>query len=109
MSEWTKIAKTSEVTEGEGKCVEIGNRQIALFKVGDQFYAIDNICAHQGGPLAKGSIENGVVMCPWHGWEFDVRTGESPSMPRASVSCFPIKVEGDDILVVKGKGFTLPT
>lgn len=99
MSNWTKIAKTSEVIEGEGKSVEVGDQQIALFKVKNSYHAIDNICPHQGGPLSQGCIEEGIVMCPWHGWEFDVKTGESPSMPSASVSCFPVKVEGDDILI----------
>ena len=60
---------------GRGKPVTVGRRQIAIFRLDAGFFAIDNLCLHQAGPLCDGEIEDGAVTCPWHGWSYDLRTG----------------------------------
>lgn len=99
MSDWVKVAQKGSVAEGCGKVVHVQDRQLALFCVEGTYYAIDNTCPHRGGPLGEGEMNGTVVTCPWHGWEFDVTTGQSPINPSACVQKFSVKMEGDDILI----------
>lgn len=99
MAEFVKVAKKSEIPTEVGKQVEVKGREIALFKIGDKVYAIDHVCAHQGGPLAEGGLEGTVVTCPWHGWQYDVTTGECAFNPSIKQQAFTVKEEGDDIFV----------
>ena len=72
---------------------------IALFNCGGKFYATANTCIHRGGPLGEGLLEGTTVVCPWHGWEFDVASGACITNPKAKISTYPVKVEGNDLLV----------
>jgi len=99
MSKWIHAAKTGDLKPGEAKIIAAGDREIALFNVNGQFHAIDNLCPHRGGPLGDGVLEGNVVICPWHGWRFDVTSGKSPVMPVVSVEKFEVAVEGDDVKV----------
>jgi nitrite reductase/ring-hydroxylating ferredoxin subunit len=100
MSRWVKVAQAGDVGPGTGKVVEAEGQSLALFNVGDTFCAIDNTCTHQGGPLGEGELAGEVVTCPWHGAQFNVRTGQVLTPPaRQGVRAFPIKVEGEDVLV----------
>jgi len=64
------------------------------------FYrAMDNVCLHRGGPLGQGMIEGGKVVCPWHGWAWDPKTGAAEQNPNAKVAVYPLKIEGGDVLV----------
>ena len=101
MSEFVEIAKKSDVAEGAGKLVEVDGKKIALFNVGGEISAIDNTCTHQGGPLCDGQLDGSIVTCPWHGWQYDVKTGVSPVNPAAKVNKYNIKVEGDSVLLEK--------
>ena len=94
-----KVAKASEISSGTGKVVEAGGKPIAVFNCDGTFYAIDNTCAHRGGPLAEGSLSGTTVACPWHGWEYDVKTGACQVDPAITLKTYPVKLEGDDILV----------
>jgi len=96
---FVKVASVNDVPEGEGKVVKVNGKEIALFKVQDKFYAIDNTCKHQGGPLGEGWLEDAVVNCPWHGWRYDIKTGKNEQFPDVNVNVFPVKVEGEDVLV----------
>ena len=71
-----EIAKLTDIPEGTGLRVQAEGKEIALFRVGGQVYAIDPVCPHAGGPLENGPIEGSVVICPWHAWEFDVGEGK---------------------------------
>lgn len=73
------VAKTDEIPAGTGKIVFAGDKAVALFNIGGKFYAVDNTCPHRGGPLGEGELDDCIVTCPWHGWQFDVTTGESTS------------------------------
>ena len=99
MADFEKAARRDEVPEGQGKVVEVRGRKIALFNVGGKFYATDNTCLHRGGPLGEGHLRGNVVNCPWHMWGFDVTTGACESAPDEKLETFPVKAEGDDILV----------
>ena len=99
MAEWVKVAKKSEIPADTGKLVEAGGNEIALFVVDGKVCAIHNICPHQGGPLAEGGLRGKEVMCPWHGWNFDVTTGSCTFNPRIKVTTFSVKEDGDDIYV----------
>ena len=99
MAAFTKIAKVSEIPKGSGKAVEIDGRAIAVFNCDGKFYAIDNTCQHHGGPLAEGMIAGTSVTCPWHGWEYDIPSGQCAMDPSVKNQKFEVKVEGDDILI----------
>jgi pyruvate oxidase len=105
---WHRIADIGDLPEGRVKTVSvtIGSRthQFALTHVGDKFYALDNRCPHQGGPLGEGSIECGddgecYLRCPWHGWDFDPTTGDTPEGHDDGIAAFPVEVRGGDIYV----------
>jgi nitrite reductase (NADH) small subunit len=75
------------------------DRVVALFNVAGVFYALDGICPHAGGPLGEGTLRGTTVTCPWHGWQFNVSTGQNCLNPRISHKHFPVKVEGQDVVV----------
>ena len=99
MSDPIKVAEVSNLNPGEGKTVQIGERELALFNIDGKFHCVDNVCPHRGGPLGEGTLEGSVVTCPWHGWRFDVCTGVSPVIPTAKVEKFECVVEGNDVKV----------
>ena len=99
MSDFVRVASKKDIPKGEGRMFEVEGRQVAVFNAGGTFYAIDNTCEHQGGPLAEGELDATIVTCPWHGWTYDVTTGQSPDDPDTCVSRFEVKVDGDDVLV----------
>ncbi len=99
MPTFVKVASIDEVAEGTGRAVLANGRRVALFNVAGNFYAIDGICPHQGGPLGEGYLEGTVVSCPWHFWQFDVVKGHAPDFPEAEIQTFRVKVEGRDVLV----------
>src|SRR5579871_4010641 len=96
---WVKVAEVAELPPGEGKVVEAGRQELALFNVDGTFYCIDNSCPHREGPLGEGWLEGEVVTCPWHAWQFNVRTGEETYNSGLCVRRFPCKVEEGTVLV----------
>jgi NAD(P)H-dependent nitrite reductase small subunit len=99
MSDFTSVARVDDVPEGEGRRVQAGGIEIALFKIGDTFYAIDDTCIHQGGPLGDGICRDGVVTCPWHGWQYDIATGACHNSPSESVDTYEVRVENGNVQV----------
>jgi nitrite reductase/ring-hydroxylating ferredoxin subunit len=99
MPEFRKVANTGDIPVGEGRCVEVEGKRIAIFNVDGRFYAIDDTCAHQGGPLGEGELDGTIVTCPWHAWMYDVTTGQNTDDPELCVACYELKVEGTSILV----------
>jgi 3-phenylpropionate/trans-cinnamate dioxygenase ferredoxin subunit len=98
MSEFVKVARLGELPPGSKSLVDIDGRAIALFHVGDAVYAIDDICTHDGGPLAEGRLCGHEIECPRHGARFDVRTGAPLCMPAFEpVTTHEVKIQGDDI------------
>lgn len=100
MSEYTKAATVDEIPEEGCKVVELGGKSLALFQVGGEFYAIDNTCTHDGGPLGEGELEGHEVTCPWHGAIFDITTGAAVGPPAGDdVDTYPVRVNGPDVEV----------
>lgn len=99
MAEFVKVAATGDIPEGEGRCFDVGDQQVAIFNVEGTYHALDNVCPHQGGPLGEGELDGKMVTCPWHAWDFDVTTGENSEDPDEKQTVYPVKVDGDDILV----------
>lgn len=95
----TEVAKVSEIPDDRGLRVQIDKKFIALFKVEDKVYAINAICPHAGAFLDMGWLDEHAVICPLHGWDFDVRTGESPSFG-IKTGCFEVDVEEDAVFVI---------
>ena len=99
MAEFVKVANLSDLEAGTCGTVEAGGKAIALFNVGGTVYALDNTCLHRGGPLGEGTMEDDVVTCPWHMWEYNVRTGENLGDPSLKVASYPVQVDGNEIKV----------
>jgi len=99
MANFVRVASVSEIPAGEGKTLEVDGKAIAVFNCDGTFYAIDNTCKHEGGPLGEGELAGTVVTCPWHGWTYDVTTGISPDDPACAVEKYEVRVEGSEVLV----------
>lgn len=99
MAQFMKVASLSELAPGACKTVHVNGKAIALFNVGGTVFALDNTCLHMGGPLGDGILEGDVVTCPWHMWEYNVRTGEQVMNPAIKVVTYPVQVEDGDIKV----------
>lgn len=96
---FVKVADVTELEPGQGMVVDGGDRELALFNVGGEFYCIDNECPHRGGPLGEGWLEEDSVYCPWHAWPINVRTGEVLYGGSDCVATFPCRVEEGAVLV----------
>lgn len=97
---WIRVTPTSNIPPLEGRSVQLGGRELAIFNLNGRFVTIDNHCPHKGGPLCDGIVSGTTVVCPLHGWRFDLDTGLAvrASAP-ACVTTFPTRVEDGVILV----------
>lgn len=93
------VCRVSDMAPGSVRHVKVGKRDIALARSGDEFYALSNVCLHAFAPLSGGVLEGYDVVCPWHGWRYDVRTG-STDHPGADVKTYPVVVRGGLVLIV---------
>jgi 3-phenylpropionate/trans-cinnamate dioxygenase ferredoxin subunit len=100
MATFVKVTTGGELPPGSKKLTEVDGRPIAVFNVDGSFYAIDDVCTHDGGPLAEGELSGCEIMCPRHGARFDVRTGKALCMPAIEpVAVHSTQVRGDDVYV----------
>lgn len=100
MAEFVKVAKASELPPGARKLVDFEEVTVAVFNLDGQFYCIEDVCTHDGGPVAEGELDGFTIECPRHGALFDIRDGAVLSMPAVvPVPTYKVKVEGDDIFV----------
>ena len=99
MPEFVRVASVSDVEPGKVKPVKINGKTIALCNVQGTFYALDDVCIHRGGPLSEGYVEGHKLECPWHGWQFDVKTGITGANAGMRVATYEVRIEGDDVLV----------
>ena len=93
-----RVAETEAVPEGKGIVVNVEGKQLAIFRYQGEFFALDETCPHRGGPLHEGLIQEGVVACPWHLWQFNLKTGLSPVNPLSKVQTYKTRVEGNNVL-----------
>lgn len=100
-STWVRIAFCGDIPLREGRAVKVGNREIAIFNLGDRFLAVQNRCPHKGGPLADGIVSGTTVVCPLHAWKMSLETGMGVNGPSASscVEIFRTRVQGGIVLL----------
>jgi nitrite reductase (NADH) small subunit len=96
---WHQLCLAAECPPGTSREFVASDRIVALFNVDGRFYALDGICPHQGGPLAKGKLQGCIVTCPWHGFQFDVTTGQHQASVSLRQPQFATKLAGDQVLV----------
>lgn len=101
MEKWIDVAEVNDLKDGSGTVVALPDgKEVALFRVDGNFYALDNNCAHMGGPLGEGEVSGKIVTCPWHHWQFDVTTGGFAVNPSESVqAAFSTRVEGSKVQI----------
>ena len=101
MSEFLKVATVDEIPAGGSKLVQIEDVRIALFNLDGTYYAIEDVCTHDDGPLVEGEVVDGCeVECPRHGARFDIRSGRATRMPAFEpIETFEVKLDGNDVLV----------
>ena len=99
---FVKIAHINDIQPLQMKVFQFYDEEVCVVNVDGKYYAINNICTHEGGPLADGNLEGYEVECPWHGSKFDVRTGEVTNPPASEPEpTYEVKVDGNNILVKK--------
>jgi len=99
MPRWVRVLDADVVRSGFGKYVRVEDRALAVFNDGGAYYTIDDTCPHQGASLGEGFLHEGRVICPWHSWAFDVRTGECPRVPHIAVTSYPTRRVGSAVEV----------
>ena len=100
------VGRAEDIPEGKGKVVRAEGKQIALFQVNGMFYAINNVCPHQGASLAKGKLKRYVVSCPLHDLQFDIRSGFQTDGGGCGVAAYEVRVENGEVYVnTKARGF----
>ena len=114
------VASADELGDGDRLVVELEGREIGVFRVDEEYYAYTNWCLHQAGPVCEGTLsgtrearfdpetlettlswdrEDEVLSCPWHGWEYDVLTGDCLSRQKAKLVSYPVRAEDGDVIV----------
>lgn len=109
------VAKVVDLAPGQRQIVTIAGREIGVFNVGGEFYALRNICPHRGAPLCRGRLrpliisrevyqldrdrEGEILKCPWHQWEFDIKTGKALFDEALRVKMYTVKQEGDEVVI----------
>jgi 3-phenylpropionate/trans-cinnamate dioxygenase ferredoxin component len=96
---FVRVASAADVPSGTGTVVNVNGRALALFNVGGRFYALDNTCLHRGGPVGEGDLEDTIVTCPWHGFQYDVTTGRNVFDPEVGLETFDVRVSGGDVSI----------
>ena len=94
-----RVGSLKAAEAGEPQLTSIGDRDVALFMCGGKVVATDGQCPHNEGPLAEGEVEGTILTCPWHGWQFDLVTGECLEDDRLVLARYPVRIDGDDVLI----------
>jgi nitrite reductase (NADH) small subunit len=94
-----KVGSLSELPPGSVLEVQVGDGTYAICNAGGEVHALDGICPHAGGPLGQGALHGTTLVCPWHAWEYDCRSGANEMDEAFQLAKFPVKIQGDDILI----------
>ncbi len=100
MSEFTPVAKVGDIPANEGRAFAVAGRMVAVFFDGEAYHAINDFCPHMGASLAGGHFEDGIVVCPWHAWRFQVCDGAWCDNPRVKTDAYEVRVVGEEIQVL---------
>lgn len=100
MDQWTRVCAAADLPDPGKGVFEVDDRFVVLFHVGGRYWALEDRCTHDDGPLGEGTLQDHVITCPRHGAQFDIRNGRVLRMPATRpTASFPVKVEGDDVFV----------
>jgi nitrite reductase/ring-hydroxylating ferredoxin subunit len=99
MAELITVASVDELKSGECKVIQVNGQALALYNVAGRFYATSNTCLHRGGPLGEGELQNTIITCPWHGWQFDVGTGENVLDTASKLKTYEVQVVGNNVQI----------
>jgi 3-phenylpropionate/trans-cinnamate dioxygenase ferredoxin subunit len=100
MNDFVKVARVGEVGPGSRKVIDFDTVTVVLFNVNGQHYCIEDVCTHDGGPLADGDLNDHAIACPRHGAEFDVRDGRALTMPAVTPApTYEVKIKGQDVYI----------
>jgi nitrite reductase/ring-hydroxylating ferredoxin subunit len=99
MPEFVTVARVGQIGEGRGQRFVVGGREVAVFRVGSTYYALDDYCPHMGASLGTGEVHNGAVICNRHFWAFRLEDGACLDVPRLKAETFEVRVEGDQVQV----------
>src|SRR5262249_18155294 len=99
MSQFHTVCQETDLTPGIGKTVEVAGKLIAIFLIDGKYFAINDVCPHMGASLGEGSVEAGIVTCPWHGWRFRLADGAWADSPRIKIGCYPVRVVDGNVQV----------
>jgi nitrite reductase/ring-hydroxylating ferredoxin subunit len=97
LNSYYPVAAAASLAPGEGRTVHLRGREYALFNLGGAFHAMDNECPHRGGPLGAGTLDEGRVHCPLHGWAFDPKTGECTTKLGCAINIYPTRIENGEV------------
>ena len=101
MTEWVTVAKEGEIEPGRVKLAQVGGRQLAICNVNGAYYAIDDVCTHDGGSLDQGELLDDQIECPRHGARFDVRSGRATALPAVfPVATHEVREQGGEVQVL---------
>src|SRR5947208_14645755 len=99
MADWHRVDAADVPADGRVRSVTVDGRSVALSRCAGRLGALENHCPHQGGPLGEGSIEKGLLRCPWHGYDYDPITGQPPAGFSDAVPSFPLEERADGVYV----------
>jgi nitrite reductase (NADH) small subunit len=100
MPSFTRVTTQADLPAAdEVKEFPCGEKTVCVANVNGEYSALDNVCLHMGGPLGEGTVEGGKVVCPWHGWKYDPKTGATTHNPNLKVAVYPLKIENGDVLI----------
>ena len=99
MPNFVKVATVSQVAPGTGMVATVNDKEVAIFNVDGTFHVIDNVCKHRGGPLGEGELEGDTVTCPWHAWQYNVKTGVCVTKEGITQDKYEVRVEDGDVKV----------
>ena len=100
MSDWVTVAPVDELSPGQHRVVDVDGAQIVVFNLDGEYYALEDLCTHDGGQLTGGTVEGDQIVCPRHGARFSIRTGEALTAPaHEPTATFPVRVENGEVQV----------
>jgi nitrite reductase (NADH) small subunit len=97
--EFRTVARADEIEPGTLACIRVDEQDIAVARIGDEFYAMQGHCLHLKGPLCEGRLDGSVLSCPWHGWQYDVRTGENEFDRAIQLETYEVQVEDGEVRI----------
>ncbi len=97
MSRYVVVGRVGDIADGEAKTAPGPGKRVAVFREGDRYFAIDDMCPHMGASLADGFVEDGIVTCRWHYWRFRLSDGAWADNPRIKIGCYPVQVVDNEI------------